>query len=214
MLKVVGLEGGPCGGKTTAVEYIANSAHTLGIQTVVINEPATEQLTLLAQRGLDYSDIRDNPDEHLRFQTEILRTVHRGIRRCRHMQAAQQSDMLVLVDRPDIKAYVSDDLYQQAYTSLGYMAPPFYTQVETLLYFPTVAKQSVELYDRLASNNKYRYESAEQAIATCDANFEAIKGHPNVWILNEESFERSLRYAANIALRGFSASAPKALANN
>ena len=83
------------------------------------------------------------------------------------------------------------------------MAPPFYTQIDTLLYLPTVAKISTKQYETLSGNNPHRYESATEAIKQCDANLEAVKDHPNLWLVHEETFERTLRYAANIALKGF-----------
>lgn len=42
MLKVVGFEGGPCGGKTTSVAYTAEVARAAGIQAIVLPEVATE----------------------------------------------------------------------------------------------------------------------------------------------------------------------------
>ena len=203
MLKVVGLEGGPCGGKSTAAEYISDNARAFDIETVLVPEPATIQLAQLAEKGLTYDDIKQDPYEHLQFQTEILRVVDRSIKRCRQIHATRKSDMLVIIDRPDIGAYVTGELYRQAYSSIGYSSPPFYTQVDTLLYFPTIAKRSAKLYESLRGGNAQRYESAEQAIATCDENFNAVKDHPNLWLMDEEVFERTLRYAANIALRGF-----------
>lgn len=202
MLKVVGFEGGPCGGKTTAIDYVADNALCHDINTVIIPEVAGQMIGELQSRSRTFAEVKANQKEHLKFQTELLNTIADSIKSYRK-SCSDDQNMLVLVDRVDNAAYVSRQEYWQICETLAYREPPMHTLVDTVLYFPTLAKQNPHLYSELATENPARYESPLDAIRTCDENYATVRSHPDVWVMEEESFERSLRYAANIALRGF-----------
>ncbi len=203
MLKVVGLEGGPCGGKTTALDYIADNALCYDIPTIIIPEVASQMISDLQDQGKTYAEVKSSDSEHLKFQTDLLRRIADNIKQYRKIEDSKKNT-LVLVDRVDNAAYLSQNEYRQVCENLLYYEPPMHTLVDTVLYFPTVAKINPRVYKDLMSSNPNRYESVEAAINTCDQNFKTMQNHPDVWLISEDTFERSLRYAANIALRGFS----------
>lgn len=200
MLKVVGLEGGPCGGKTTAVQAIEFSAHKRGINTVHIPEVASQMLGQLSLRGINFADIKADELRLYEFEKALLAQIIEAIESVR---VTSPGDTLILVDRVDIGAYITRDMHMSICNELGFNEPPMNLLVDTVLYFPTLAKHDPGKYDALRSTNKERYETAEQAIATCNANFATVRNHPDFWLLGSEDFSRRLTYAGNIALRGF-----------
>lgn len=203
MLKVVGYEGGPCGGKTSAIEYTVTAAQHKGVQTIVVPEVATEMIRALHNQGKSYQDIAANNVELVKFQAELLYTIAASIKRIKK-QRTVGANTLVLVDRVDNAAYLSESNYAQVLDAIGYDEPPMYTLVDTVLYFPTIARHDPAKYTSLMEQNSARYETPEAAVHTCNANRKAVQNHPDVWYMNEKDFNKKLHYAANIALMGCS----------
>lgn len=199
MPKVIGLEGGPCGGKSTALTYIAQQASERGVQIERITEIAGQKLGELSLQGITYGDIKGTPERLYEFQLNLLHSIVAAIE---HKRATVPANTLIVADRVDNAAYIEPEMYQAICNDLGFAESPMHSLVDTILYFPTLAKHDPEQYERLVGGNPARHEaSVADAIATCDANLATTRNHPDFWLLATPDFERRLRYAGNIALR-------------
>lgn len=196
--KVVGLEGGPAGGKTTAMHYITKLAQENDINAFTVPEVASEMLS-----GVDYQDISQDPARHLTFQTELLWQIVSRIENAKKIASKIGNNALVLADRVDTGAYLKPNEAKIIYQRLGFQNAPMHSMVDTIIYFPSIAHSDPAHYDRIArQTNSARYETADEARETCNKNRTSVMNHPDVWYMNEDNFDRKLSYAANIALMG------------
>jgi hypothetical protein len=200
-IKVVGLEGGPCGGKTSALKYISEQASERGVWVEPITEIAGQMLGRLSLEGISYADIKTDDNMHYDFQKNLLRGIVDAIE---FRRATASSGTLILADRVDNAAFIEPSMYRDICSDLGFKEPPMHSLVDTVLYFPTLAKHDPEKFLQIMDENPARHEtSAQQAITTCDANLHTTQNHPDFWLLASTNLERRLVYAGNIALRDF-----------
>lgn len=186
---VIGIEGGPCSGKTTLVERL--QASTGDRPLVVLPEAATEHIAKLAERGLTVPELamNDRPG-FLTFERDVLETIIDNIEQAQAQHAG--TDAIIVADRCDIGAYLTDDEYQDILASLGRPLPPMLDLVDQLYYLPSVAIESPEKYDQLKTTNAARYETCEQAQATCRANLAAVRRHPELHVAWGGDFETKI----------------------
>lgn len=183
---VIGIEGGPCSGKTTLVERLQAAKSDRNV--VVLPEAATIHIERLAQKGITIPELLAHDREgFLAFEADVLRTIINTIAEAKELYAG--TDTLIVADRCDIGAYVTSDEYKRVLAMIGQDQAPMYTMVDQLYYLPSVAVESPEKYDELKATNAARYETLEQAIATCQANFAAVKAHPELHVGWGEEFE-------------------------
>lgn len=194
--RVVAVEGGPCSGKTTFLNYCAQEAQARGVRLAVLPEVASGRIAALAREGVNLAQYLADRDNRLRFQAGVLGMI------VTRLQGALDDDTndTILADRLDIGAYLNDEDHGAVLEQLGLPRSPIH-EADTVIFLPTLAKTDPGKYLELMATNPARYETVEQARATCDKNFDAIKDHPDVWVLPYD-IERRLRYAANITLRG------------
>lgn len=179
---VIGIEGGPCSGKTTLVEQLAARAATSDRPLVVLPEAATQHIAKLETAGLSVADLAARDREgFVAFETDVLRTIIQQIGAAKERYGG--TDAIIVADRVDIGAYLTDAEHRRVLTSLGLDMPPMLSMVDQLYYLPTVARESITRYDELKATNRARYETGKQAIATCEANLQAVARHPELHVL-------------------------------
>ena len=176
---VIALEGGPCGGKTTIANLLAKEASSQGRPVVILPEAATELGTKLLERGLSipYLAEHDRPG-YLAFQKDLLTQIATNIEQAKLQYAG--TNALIIADRADTAAYMSAEEYDEVLTDTGLLVPPHCTLVDTIMYLPSLAHQDAERYELLMQTNNTRYESSDDAIATCMRNLRTISIHPDV----------------------------------
>lgn len=184
---VFGVEGGPCGGKSTFIDYFEQQAAAQGVSLCVLPEVASEVIAELRASGSDIRDILADPEENFVLQRRVLGTIAERLISARE---ALGPTGIVIADRVDNAAYMSPALYGKVTDSLGFTVPPMNELVDQILYFPTLAYTNPERYLQLVSTNPNRYESADDAVQTCCANLGALALHPNVVTINGSLQER------------------------
>lgn len=167
---VIGLEGGPCSGKTTLSTAIEMRAANVDRPVVVLPEAATEHIAQLAESRRTVAELaeHDRP-AYLEFERGVLGTIIAGIERAKAAHAG--TDAIIVADRVDIGAYVSPLEYRRLLNGFGLWRPPMHDLVDRLIFLPSVASEQPAQYHRLRDTNKARLEtSAEEAAAVCAAN--------------------------------------------
>ncbi|HEX4662602.1 MAG TPA: AAA family ATPase [Candidatus Saccharimonadales bacterium] len=192
----IGIEGGPCGGKTTLVERAKVRAQELGLDLVVLPEVASQHINRLTENGLTLPWLMQHDREgYVAVETAILADILEQSRAAKTQYAG--SETLILSDRVDIKSYVTPSEYNKLCKKLSISTAAALHSTDTLLYLPSVATLAPHLYDSLKSTNVARYESLAEAKTTCANNFATIKTHPELHVLGGHDFEIEMESGLN-----------------
>lgn len=184
---VIAFEGGPCGGKTTIVNRLAVLQDT-DRPIVVVPEAATPHIMKLAEKGISIPDLAAHDREgFLALEADILQSIVTNTEETK--QLWQGTNAIILTDRSDIGAYVTPAEYSDILTTIGRTVPPHLELVDKMVYLPSVAREDAARYTALMETNEARYESPEDAIATCVRNLGAVAMHPELSIYWGGSFE-------------------------
>lgn len=198
---VVAIEGGPCSGKTTLVNRLVRESESGGRPVAVLPEAATRHITKLSEAGIDIGWLAQHDREgFLAFERDVLRTILEDVEAAKAAYAG--TDTILVADRMDIGAYVSQYEYEQILAALGEEMPPIMRHADKVVYLPSVAQEAPELYEGLKSTNAARYESLEQAIGTCEANLWAVARHPELSVFwgGFDTFEDKMAAASDAVL--------------
>lgn len=186
---VIGIEGGPCGGKTTLVENVLSQAGDRKV--VVLPEAASQHINALAEQGINFADlITDDREQFLRVESEIMKTIVQNIKQAREVYSG--TNTIILADRCDLQAYVTPDEHNMLLRRAGEPIAPFLGHVDQLYYLPSVARLDPELYEALKLSNTARYESAEDASSTCERNLAAVARHPELHVAWGGDFDAAI----------------------
>lgn len=190
--QVFALEGGPCGGKTSVLNYLVQTAVDRNLNLAIIPESATEIILELGRNGLDLADVMSSPDLRHDLHLRILKRSRMGLALAK---SALSRGRVIVHDRPDISSYLSEDEMQRILEELELDTNPTFTDYDKVLYLPTIAHTSPELYESLRTSNSARHESAEQAQIQCDKNRQALVNHPGFELIEGPLDERCLQVA-------------------
>ena len=185
------ITGGPCGGKTTALSWIANALPQRGYRVLFVPETATE----LIGGGLTPWGCGTNLD-YQRCQMELQLTKERLFERGGRTIPADK--ILIVCDRGpmDNKAYMTDAEFAQLCREMGTDEAALRDRYDAVFHLATAAKGALEAYT--TANNAARYETPEVAVSVDDRIIAAWTGHPHFRIIDnstafEEKLERLLR---------------------
>lgn len=170
-IRKIVITGGPCAGKSTAMEHIKAHFTAKGDTVLVIAESATELIgggvaPWTCATPYDYQVIQ------LRLQME---------KEALFLQAAKQMQtdtVLILCDRgiPDGNAYMSDEAYGQMIAAEGLTPDEIFARYDAVFHLVTAADGALPHYT--LANNATRIESPEEAIALDRRTHAAWDGHP------------------------------------
>ena len=185
------ITGGPCGGKTTALSWIANNLPQRGYKVLFVPETATE----LIGGGITPWGCGTNLD-YQRCQMELQLTKERLFERGGRTMDADK--LLIVCDRGamDNKAYMTDEEFGQLCREMDVTEAALRDRYDAVFHLATAAKGAVGAYT--TANNAARYETPEVAVAVDDRIIAAWTGHPHLRIIDnstafEEKLERLLR---------------------
>lgn len=194
---VIGLEGGPCGGKTSVIEALKTVKSERPI--VILPEAATIIAGQYEAAGVDiHKKIKSDSFARTRFETEILGLTLNQIQRAR--QQYHGTGAVIVADRVDIGGYTEENERHWIHKTLGFRHPPFITLVDKILYFPTLARKNPDAYQELRSTNPARKETVEEAVEVCESVFKSVINHPEMHYMELGCFEESLNAAMEYVL--------------
>ncbi len=185
IIKKIVITGGPCGGKTTALEKIGEVAKREGYKAIIAAETATELLTA----GLHYLD--DKCGSYI-FQKALndLQIAKETV----YFEAAQNMQydkVLIVCDRSliDPKAYMSEENYLKVLSPLSY--EDALNRYDAAFHLRTAALGAEDYYT--LENNATRIETIPQAIELDEKVVDAWKPHSNFAIIeNGCTFDEKL----------------------
>ena len=185
------ITGGPCGGKTTALTWIANNLPQRGYRVLFVPETATE----LIGGGLTPWGCGTNLD-YQRCQMELQLEKERLFERGGRTMDAEK--LLIVCDRGtmDNKAYMTDLEFMQLCREMNTSEVELRDRYDAVFHLVTAAKGALNAYT--TANNAARYETPEVAVAVDDRIIAAWTGHPHLRIIdNSSAFEEKLERLLN-----------------
>eukprot|EP00538_Stauroneis_constricta_P005127 CAMPEP_0119552302 /NCGR_PEP_ID=MMETSP1352-20130426/5345_1 /TAXON_ID=265584 /ORGANISM="Stauroneis constricta, Strain CCMP1120" /LENGTH=231 /DNA_ID=CAMNT_0007598519 /DNA_START=89 /DNA_END=784 /DNA_ORIENTATION=- len=183
------LTGGPCGGKTTAIDHASTYLKSKGFEVIIV----PETFTLLASNGMS-KDL---------FSTEGMVTVIQN--KVMDLQIAFEDSMetvlrargrpaVLLCDRGpmDGAAYLSPSEWQDLLQSRGMEEESLNSGRYNAVFHMVTAADGAEAYYTL-ENNAARTETADEAIALDKRTMSAWDSHPEMHVFdNSTDFEGKL----------------------
>lgn len=189
-MKTIVITGGPCSGKSSAVEELKEHFAKIGQAAVFVEEAGTDLIltgTTPESCGSMYA-----------FQTKVA-----ALQRTREAKAQQQAhvlekaangnEVLVVCDRgiADGAAYVGSKEYLQVLHDNGLSENEVFQRYDAVFCLESIAQLGNGSYT--VQNNTARSESEAEAAALDRRTYDAWKTHPQFhFIKNEESFSEKM----------------------
>lgn len=185
--KKIAITGGPCAGKTSAMQKIVNELTEQGYKVFVVSETATE----LINGGIrPFGDGKITPFE---FQRCIFNMQLEKEKMYERIANSLEQNTIILCDRGvfDNKAYVSDEEFAVYVEENNLNEMELYNSYDMVIHLVTAAKGAIENYT--TDNNTARMETAEEAIDLDNRTLNAWLGHKKLEIIdNEGTFDEKL----------------------
>ncbi len=180
------LTGGPCAGKTTALNWINNYFSKRGYTILFVPETATE----LISNGVTPWSCETNYDYQL-FQIRLQKMKEEIFDSA--SKKMKNNKILIICDRGilDNKAYMKEAEFKKILKELGTNEVKERDSYDAVFHLVTAAKGKEDAYT--LSNNLARIESIDEARELDDKIISAWTGHPRFRIIdNDTEFEQKL----------------------
>lgn len=192
MIRKIVLTGGPCAGKTTAMQSIVEEFEEKGFNVYVVPEAAT----LLINMGI--KPFGRNALSNIDFQKKIFDISLKLEKMAMETARNSEKDSIILYDRGliDSKAYLNEKDWKKIINYYNFKDSSLFNKYDLVIHLRTVAYDKEELYT--LSNNTARTETATEAKLLDMNTLHSWIGHPNLKILgNDVSFEEKINNAIN-----------------
>lgn len=186
LINKIVLTGGPCAGKTTALNWINNYFSKRGYKVISIPETATELISNNIAPwtcGANY----DYQFANIKLQKEKEKIYEEAAR------SMNEEKILLVCDRGvlDCKAYTKEVDFKRVLKELGTTEVEERDSYDAVFHLATAAKGKEEVYT--LANNVARTETIEEARKIDDKIIESWTGHPHLRIIdNSTNFEEKL----------------------
>ena len=186
--------GGPCGGKTTALDELVKFLRSYGYTVFLVNEAATELINNgIRPFGEDKLDL-------ISFQSLILDTQlskERIVRKAANI--CQNDKVAILYDRGilDNRAYVDDEIFDELLKQRNIKEADILSRYDIVIHLVTAAIGKEEYYTTL--NNSARTETKEEASSQDIKTRNAWRNHLNLNIINNDTlFNEKIEKVKNV----------------
>lgn len=178
------LTGGPCAGKSTAIELIRNKLMHLGFNVAVIEEGAT----YLMKNGLSPQNMREQDFQFINLQNQI-----RMEENMEEYAKKLSKPTIIICDRGalDAKAYAGEKLFNEITSKLNTSEQDLKNRYDLVIFLNSMATLGKEHYSK--ENNQHRRENYEEALDANARTLNAWVGHPKLRpIQNEIEFKSDI----------------------
>ena len=183
----IAITGGPCAGKTTALDSIQSVFEGMGYKVITVPEPATEFMS----NGIHPWDCA-SAEEYQWCQMKVQLTRERAFERA--AKGMSEDKILIVCDRGmlDNRCYMTEEEFQRVIADLGATEAELCDSYDAVFHLVTAAKGAQEFFG--TESNETRYESLEEAAELDDHFIESWTGHPYLRVIgNETNFEDKIQ---------------------
>lgn len=185
--------GGPCGGKTSALNELTLLLRSYGYTVYLVDEVATE----LINDGI--KPFGDNSIDIKSFQSLVFDAqISKEEIRKKAASFCPNSKVAILYDRGllDNRGYIKDAIFEEIIKERNISETDIITRYDLVIHLVTAAIGKEEYYTTL--NNSARTETPEQARMQDRKTMEAWRNHPNLKIVgNDTLFEEKIQKVKN-----------------
>ena len=185
--------GGPCGGKTTALDEIAKLLRSYGYTVYIVFEAATELISSGIKPFGDHKlDLKSF--QSLLFDAQLY---NENIRR-NAANLCDNNKVAILYDRGilDNRAYIDDATFEEFLTERKMSESEILMRYDMVIHLITAAIGKEEYYTTL--NNTARTETVEEARFRDQKTIETWRNHPNLRIVgNDTLFDEKILKVKN-----------------
>ena len=187
MISKIVITGGPCGGKSTALERIKSEFEKINYKVFIVNETATE----LINSGATMADCGV-----VEFQKNLLKmqlAKEESILGCAKALEEKYEKILVVFDRGamDARAYTTKEEFDKILSDTNKDIVSLRDRYDAVFHLVTAADGAVEHYT--LSNNSARSETPKEAVIRDKKLISAWCGHPHLRIIdNRTDFDGKL----------------------
>lgn len=180
MIPRIVLTGGPCGGKTTAVNFIKENLPTYGITPIIVPELAT----LLFNSGIKWLDMKTSERQY-HFQANMIRQQIVNEDMFFSFAYLVPGKKVMVCDRGTIDnmVYAKDEWHEDILSQVGSMG---YLKRR---YDGVIHLNSLAHGDGYSLDNPARYESRDEAIAMDERTFKMWQKGPEAFHVRIEHHE-------------------------
>lgn len=172
--------GGPCAGKTSAMEAVREGLASADITAIEVPEAATD-LILAGTAPWTCPSMLD-------FQTQVI-ALQLKREAAAAAEAAALDNAVIVCDRGicDSHAYLSDADYETALSENGISEAQALARYDAVFHLESVALADASAYTK--ANNGARFEDAQGAVLADRRTLSAWSAHPSLHVIaNEEEF--------------------------
>lgn len=176
-IRTILIGGGPCSGKTTALEWLRKGLEARGYTLIFVPEAASE---LINGGVAPWTCTSYDEFQRAVFEMQLGKEatfVHAG-------EKMEAESIVVIMDRgtADHQGYMTPEGFAQLLEDHEVTKEELYARYDIVLHLMTAAKGHVEAYT--LENNAARAETPEQAADVDDRLIYAWQDHPNFHIVN------------------------------
>lgn len=200
-IKEIVLTGGPCSGKTTGKNYLAEKLRDKGFRVFLVPEVASMVIT----GGVTDMQKLSKEDGPRHFEVEkMMLEMQMSLRR--HFLGLAEifvpEKTAVIYDRGpmDMKAYTKGNEFEAMMAELRLNIYDVRDSFDGVIHLLTAAKGAEAAYT--CSNNEARHEDLAEARAADDKTLQAWLGHPHLKIIdNSADFKQKMRRSLQAVCR-------------
>lgn len=192
MIPRIVLTGGPCGGKSTALNYLQKRLPELGIRPITVPELAT----MMFNAGVRWLDVATHEPHAFRFQVEMIKTQISNedtIYSFTHLVPGEKKVMICDRGTIDNMVYSKDEWHEDILSQVGSLG--FLKR----RYDGIIHLNSLAWGDGYQLDNPARYETREDAIKMDERTFQMWSKGPDAYhvrISHNVSLEAKLEEVA------------------
>ncbi|MCR5313206.1 MAG: ATP-binding protein [Bacteroidaceae bacterium] len=189
-MKKIVLTGGPCAGKTSALERIVEHFSALGYKVFTIPETPT----LFTQAGMNY--LTKNEKFFYEGEKATLEIQMALEDKFSLMAKTLSQPCLIICDRGclDISAYMKPEMWKKLTSLVGVTTEQLKGRYDAILHMKTTACGSEEFYTTSTNAQRYEQANAEGMKIARELDqkvYDAWTGHPHIRMIeNQEYFSQ------------------------
>lgn len=187
-IKKIVLTGGPCAGKTTAIQQIEKEFTERGYKVLIVPEAAT----ILINSGI--KPFGENGIDAVEFQKQVI-TLQLTLESIANTTAnLDNKKVIILCDRGviDDKAYVEPKVWKELLKEFSIKEFDLMSRYDLVLHLRTAALGKEEFYT--LDNNSARTETPQEARDKDQKTLDSWLGHEKLKIIgNDTSFEHKIK---------------------
>jgi predicted ATPase len=169
---------GPCGGKTTCLNYLKPTLKALGYNVFTV----PEVYTLFCNNGVEYPG-DDKPEEQLKYNIEKFKYHIHSEETFRQLASISGKPSVIILDRgiPDNAAYVTDECFNKVCDTIKETRQSLLDRYDIVCHLISAADGAEEHYT--TANNEVRTETVEEAKIVDKSTLSAWAGHHDYHVI-------------------------------